>query len=97
MLQQDAVLEERTGTVLFWIRFPSPWYYCSVMSEACALIYSESYQDYSFSPWHPMKPERLMLSAELMRSFGLFERDNIGTVEPRLASDEELALVHERG
>ncbi|MFA5801065.1 MAG: acetoin utilization protein AcuC [Thermoleophilia bacterium] len=65
------------------------------MSEACALIYSESYQDYSFSPWHPMKPERLMLSAELMRSYGLFELGNIRVVEPRLASDDELALVHD--
>lgn len=65
------------------------------MSEVCALIYSESYQDYSFSPWHPMKPERLMLSAELMRSFGLFELGNIRVVEPRLAGDDELALVHD--
>ena len=29
------------------------------------------------------------------RSFGRFERDNSGTVEPRIASDEELALGHD--
>ena len=67
----------------------------STMTDSCALIYSDSYQDYSFSPWHPMKPVRLMLSAELMRSYGLFERDNLEVIEPRLATDAELGLVHD--
>lgn len=66
------------------------------MSRATALIYSDSYQGYNFSPWHPMKPVRLLLTAELIKAYGLPERSNMTIVEPRLATDEELGLIHDQ-
>jgi len=64
------------------------------MSRQTAYIYSDSFQKYDLSPWHPMKPVRLMLTASLMRAYGLPQRDNVSEVEPRLATDEELELIH---
>src|SRR5665811_1807570 len=65
------------------------------MPGLSALIYSDSYMGYNFSPWHPMKPVRLQLTAELIKAYGLPELPQLRIVEPRLASDEELALVHD--
>ena len=64
------------------------------MSQTTAYIYSESFQKYELSPWHPMKPVRLMLTAELMRSYGLPDEPNVSEVEPRMATDAELQLIH---
>ncbi len=66
------------------------------MSGSSALIYSDSYMGYNFSPWHPMKPERLLLTAELVKAYGLQEFPKMEIVEPRLATDEELRLVHDQ-
>lgn len=64
------------------------------MSAATAYIYSESFQKYELSPWHPMKPVRLLLTAELMRAYGLPERANVSETAPRAATDDELLLIH---
>lgn len=66
------------------------------MTRTSALIYSDSYQDYKFSPWHPMKPERLLLTAELIKAYDLPGLPGMRIVEPRLATDEELRLVHDQ-
>lgn len=66
-----------------------------MMSKASALIYSDSYQGYRLSPTHPMKPARLMLTYELMRSYGLLD-NGVAVVEPRAATGAELELVHGR-
>lgn len=64
------------------------------MSRATAYIYSDSFQKYELSPWHPMKPVRLMLTAELMRAYGLPDRAGVSEVPPRVATDTELELIH---
>ncbi len=64
------------------------------MPHTSALIYSGSYQKYDFGPWHPMKPVRLALTYELIRAYGLL--DVMRLVEPGPATDDELALVHDR-
>lgn len=65
------------------------------MSKDTAFIYSDSYQGYNFSPWHPMQPVRLLLTAELIRAYGITARPGCATIAPRLATDGELALVHD--
>ena len=65
------------------------------MSAECAIIYSDAYQKYELSPWHPMKPVRLMLTAELIRAVGLIDKHSVRVIEPRLAADAELTLVHD--
>ena len=41
------------------------------MQDTSAFIYSDSYMGYNFSPTHPMKPVRLLLTAELIKAYGL--------------------------
>jgi acetoin utilization protein AcuC len=66
------------------------------MPADSAIIYSDAYQKYELSPWHPMKPVRLMLTAELIRAYGLVDENGVRVLEPREASDAELRLVHEQ-
>lgn len=51
-------------------------------------------KEYDFGPTHPLRPIRLRLTYDLIKSLGLFEQ---GLVEspPRLASDEEVGLFHQ--
>lgn len=45
-------------------------------------------------PQHPLKPERLQRTHELLQEVGAFDWPNVRVVTPRLATDEELALFH---
>jgi acetoin utilization protein AcuC len=45
-------------------------------------------------PIHPLKPERLRRTHELLDELGAFEASNVQLVEPRPATDSELALFH---
>ncbi|MHB8619819.1 MAG: arginase family protein, partial [Chloroflexota bacterium] len=49
---------------------------------------------YNFGPRHPLQPVRVELAVELMRAYGLLNRPNVRIVEPRLATDQELRLIH---
>ena len=44
-------------------------------------------------PEHPLKPERLRRTYELLQAYGAFEGDSL-LVPPRLATNEELCLFH---
>ena len=50
---------------------------------------------YRFSETHPMHPMRLDLTARLCKELELFDRTNLEIVEPLIATDEELAAVHD--
>lgn len=50
---------------------------------------------YRFSETHPMHPLRLELTARLCADLGLFERANLTLVAPPVATDEQLAAVHD--
>jgi len=43
---------------------------------------------------HPMKPERLRRTFELLDQLGALRADNVEVVEPRMATGDELALFH---
>jgi acetoin utilization protein AcuC len=45
-------------------------------------------------PEHPLKPERLRRTHELLEELGSFEASNVRLVEPRPATDKELTLFH---
>ncbi len=45
---------------------------------------------------HPLKPERLMRTFELLEGYGAFDAPYVRVVSPRLATEDELALFHTR-
>lgn len=55
-------------------------------------IYSPSYQTYMFHQEHPFNQQRVLLTYDLLRTINAFDDGDI--VSPRLAEEEELALVH---
>jgi acetoin utilization protein AcuC len=65
------------------------------LSRRSRLIYSPDYTKYYFHDEHPFNQHRLLLTHDLMTSYGLLSEQDI--VPPRPATDEELALVHDPG
>lgn len=63
------------------------------MSRNARLIYSPDYTQYYFNDDHPFNQRRLLLTHDLMSSFGILSEADI--LAPRLATDEELTLVHD--
>ncbi|MGM0712127.1 acetoin utilization protein AcuC [Brevibacillus parabrevis] len=63
------------------------------MSRNARLIYSPDYTTYYFNDDHPFNQRRLLLMHDLMNSYGLLAESDI--IAPRMATDEELALVHD--
>ncbi|WP_309081056.1 acetoin utilization protein AcuC [Zhihengliuella sp.] len=60
------------------------------------VIWSDALLEYRFSETHPMDPVRLDLTVRLARGLGIWERESLTVVEPRLATVDELATVHDR-
>ena len=54
-----------------------------------ALVWSDDLMEYDFGPGHPLRSERCRLGFEELRS-----KLELDVVEPRYASEEELALFH---
>ncbi|MFC8303913.1 acetoin utilization protein AcuC [Specibacter sp. NPDC057265] len=51
---------------------------------------------YNFGPNHPMSPKRLDLTTRLARGLGILDLPQVDVVQAYVASDDELATVHER-
>ncbi len=66
----------------------------SSMTQTLGVVYSETFQEYDFGPTHPLKPTRLKLTYELMKSIGLLSAQNVEVISPREASRDELLLFH---
>ncbi len=64
------------------------------MSDRVTVTWDESLAAYDFGPQHPLKPIRVKLMVELARAYGLLDRPNVDVVAPRVATREELELVH---
>ena len=64
------------------------------MREVIFLSSAEVWQR-GHGPDHPLKPERLQRTHELLAEYGALELPNVQVIPPRLASGPELALFHE--
>ena len=66
------------------------------MTKNVGLVFSEDYFNYNFGEHHPLRPVRLELTIELMRAYGLLEDPKLKIIDPRMASFEELYLIHDK-
>ena len=57
------------------------------------LVFRPDFANYDFGPEHPLRPERLRTSLELMQAAGIYPEPN-EILAPPDATPEELALVH---
>lgn len=64
-----------------------------IMSKNSVFIYSDAFQTYKFHDRHPFNQLRVKLTYDLLQTVGALHDSQI--VAPRLATDEELALVHD--
>ncbi|WDF32873.1 acetoin utilization protein AcuC [Arthrobacter agilis] len=58
------------------------------------VVWDEAMLAYDFGGQHPMNPERLHLTARLVRDCGLLALDGVRVTAPVVASDGDLATVH---
>jgi acetoin utilization protein AcuC len=65
------------------------------MSGKTALIYSDRFLEYNFGPHHPLRPVRVKLACDLLRSKGLLENSSVEVVGPRPASRDEILLFQD--
>ncbi|MFG3522091.1 acetoin utilization protein AcuC [Nocardia nova] len=62
------------------------------MADDAAVVWTDRFLDYTWTPEHPMKPARLRFTMALARSLGLL--DGIETLAPGPAGDGELLRIH---
>ncbi len=65
------------------------------MTGKTGLIWDERFLDYNFGPQHPLRPIRVKLTYDLIRSKGILQQGSVEVVKPLLASREEILLFHE--
>lgn len=64
------------------------------MSGRAGLVLCPEARIYDHGPEHPLRPERVLFTWDLIRDSGLLERPNVDTLSCVQATDEELGLVH---
>jgi acetoin utilization protein AcuC len=64
------------------------------MSGSVALVDCREARAYDHGPPHPLRPERVMLTLDLIAAYGITSHPNVRTLECRGASDPEIELVH---
>ena len=64
------------------------------MVDKVGLIYTEEFQKYSFGKAHPLRPLRLKLTYSLLEKLHLIENERLKTIEPRMATLDELNRTH---
>ncbi len=64
------------------------------MRDRCSFVFSEDLLNYKFSSHHPFNQFRLKLTVDLLTK--IHALDSLDIVPPRTASEEELALIHDR-
>jgi acetoin utilization protein AcuC len=61
-----------------------------------SLLYSEKFLDYNLGAFHPLRPVRVKLTYDLIQSKGLLNQEGVNIIAPRIASEEEILLFHEK-
>jgi acetoin utilization protein AcuC len=59
-----------------------------------AYLYDERCLDYDWGPQHPLRPERVGLTTDLLQAYGAFELPDSELLPPRLATREEVLTAH---
>jgi acetoin utilization protein AcuC len=65
------------------------------MAGKTGLIWDGRFLDYDFGPQHPLRPIRVKLTYQLIRSKGILGNESVEVIKPRVASREEILLFHE--
>ncbi|MCT1430011.1 acetoin utilization protein AcuC [Brachybacterium muris] len=64
-------------------------------ADSCAVVWDDAFAQYDFGPYHPMSPVRLTLTRDLARAAGLLDRPGVTVIDAPVASQEQLASVHD--
>jgi acetoin utilization protein AcuC len=59
-----------------------------------AFVHDPQMASYDLGDDHPLSPLRRLLAVDLMRAYGLLDRDDVRLVTPRSATDEEIERAH---
>ncbi len=65
------------------------------MTGKTGLVWDERFLDYNLGPQHPLRPIRVKLTYELIRTKRILQQEHVEVVKPRPASREEILLFHE--
>ncbi|MFG3438029.1 acetoin utilization protein AcuC [Nonomuraea sp. NPDC047897] len=65
------------------------------MSRTARVIWDDALTSYNFGPSHPLAPVRVELTMALARELGVLDKVELAGCVP--ATDDELAMVHDRG
>lgn len=66
------------------------------MALGTRVVWASDFTRYDFGPSHPMTPVRLELTAALCRQLGLFDLEQVELAGAEVASDDTLAVLHDR-
>ena len=62
--------------------------------EKAVLVFSQAFGRHSYGPYHPLKVERLQLTMDLIRAYGLFSSTETPWIEARQADEQDLVRIH---
>ncbi len=66
------------------------------MTGKTAFLYSEKFLDYNLGSAHPLRPVRVKLTRDLLKSKGILDDPSVKVVEPRPAEEAEILTFHEK-
>jgi acetoin utilization protein AcuC len=64
------------------------------MGGRAGLVLAPEARIYDHGPMHPLRPERVLFTWDLIRDCGLLDRPSVETLPGRSATDDEILLVH---
>ncbi|HEY7874489.1 MAG TPA: acetoin utilization protein AcuC [Actinomycetota bacterium] len=65
------------------------------MSSVALVVVDDIAKAYDFGPSHPLRPDRVLLTYDHIRSFGLVDGDRVVEVSSTPATDDQILAVHD--